>query len=444
MKIFSQHAKLIRIILYILCLTALSATGYSQEPLAKADSGHTAWLLISSALVLLMIPGLAFFYGGMVRSKNILNTMMLSFIALGVITVQWVFIGYNLAFGDDIGHFIGWNTDYLFLKGITQDSVKDGVPHLLFMAFQGMFAVITPALISGGIAERIKFGSYVLFIVLWSTLVYDPVCHWVWGGGWVDKLGETLFDIKDLKPLDFAGGTVVHLNAGISALALIIVLGRRKGFPHEMTLPNNLNFTILGAGLLWFGWFGFNAGSALTAGTGAALAFVNTFVAGGAGALGWALAEVFHRGKASALGVASGIIGGLVAITPAAGFVEPVWAVFIGFVAGLVCYGGVLLKGRFKYDDTLDVFGIHGLGGIWGALATGIFATVGSVKGLIAGNHYLLWVQLVSLIGVAIYAFVVTWLIAIILDKLLGLRVSEEEEITGLDQTQHGETGYNI
>ncbi len=432
--ILKKHYKSILLVM----IFSLITTGglFAENKPAVLDSGNTSWLLISSALVLLMIPGLAFFYGGMVRSKNILNTLMMSFISMGVITIQWVIAGYSISFGDDIAKLIGWKTDYLLLHKIPFGEIKpdEKVPHLAFMVFQAMFAVITPALISGAVAERMKFSAYVVFIILWATLVYDPVCHWVWGGGWIQKMGA----------LDYAGGTVVHINAGVSALAVALVLGKRHGYPKDLMLPNNLNFTLLGAGLLWFGWFGFNAGSALQANANATLAFVATFVATGAGAVGWALAEIWHRGKASALGVASGIVAGLVAITPAAGYVTPIWAIVIGLLAGFICYGGVLLKGKLGYDDSLDAFGVHAIGGIWGAIATGLFASVDG-KGLITtGDPKLILFQIIAVLATAIYAFVVTFIIIKILDVIMGIRVTQEDEITGLDQTQHGETGYNI
>ncbi len=447
-----NQKKILKMFFYLFLLIAFSACLYADDAAEKVTAKHSAdiaWMLISTALVLLMVPGLAFFYGGMVRGKNILNTLMLSFIALGVMTIQWVVIGYSLAFGGDIGLFIG-DFKHIFLNGVTHDTLRadTGIPHLLFMAFQGMFAVITPALISGAVAERMKFGAYVLFIVLWGTLVYDPICHWVWGGGWLSEgnLGQWLFGDATLYALDFAGGTVVHLSSGISALAAVLIIGKRKGYPNEVIFPNNLGWTLLGAGLLWFGWFGFNAGSALASNTSAVLAFVTTFVATAGGAVGWAVAERYHRGKASALGVASGIVAGLVAVTPAAGFVTPMWALLIGLAAGFICYGGVMMKSKFGYDDALDVLGIHGIGGTWGAIATGIFATsaAGGAKGLIEGGIQQFVIQIVAVVGTMIYAFIVTWVLIKIIDAVMGVRVSIEDEDIGLDQTQHGETGYNI
>lgn len=411
-----------------LTLSLFSTPALAAEGL---NSGDTAWMLISSALVLLMLPGLALFYGGMVRSKNVLSTSMHTFVAMAIIGVQWIAFGYSLAFGGS-GSFIG-GFDNIFLNGITPDSLSGTIPTYIFVMFQGMFAIITPALISGAVAERMKFSTYCVFILLWSTLVYDPLCHWVWGdGGWLAAAGA----------LDFAGGTVVHLSSGITALVLAIFLGKRIGYPHERMAPHNLPMTLLGAGLLWFGWFGFNAGSALSSGGSAALAFTTTQTAASAGALSWILIEWFHAGKPSALGAASGIIAGLVVITPAAGFVTPGWALLMGLSAGLVCYGGVMMKHRFGYDDSLDAFGVHGLGGAWGAIATGIFASVGAT-GLIGGNLHQLWVQLMSVAAAAGYAVAVTLILLFVLKNTMGLRVEKDDERMGLDQSAHSETGYN-
>ncbi|MEZ4599780.1 MAG: ammonium transporter [Syntrophotaleaceae bacterium] len=397
-----------------------------------ANPGDTAWLLISSALVLVMLPGLALFYAGMVRAKNVLSTTMHTFAAMAIIGVQWVVVGYTMAFGG-AGPFIG-SLKHLLLNGITPDSLTGTIPTYVFIMFQGMFAIITPALISGAVAARMKFSTYCVFILLWGLLVYNPLAHWVWGeGGWLLEMGA----------LDFAGGTVVHLSSGVSALVLAIFLGKRIGFPHERMAPHNLPMTLLGAGLLWFGWFGFNAGSALSAGGSAALAFTTTQTAAAAAALSWMLLEWRLAGKPSALGVASGIVAGLVTITPAAGFVTPAWALVMGLMGGAVCYGGVMLKHKFGYDDSLDVFGIHGLGGAFGAVAIGVFASVG-VSGLIAGNPGQVWIQLVGIGAAGAYAVVVTVILVLILKATMGLRVSREEEVTGLDQTAHSETGYNF
>jgi Amt family ammonium transporter len=414
---------LLPLLFFLLSSSALAAEG--------PDTGDTAWMLVSSALVLVMLPGLALFYGGMVRSKNVLSTSMHTFAAMAIIGVQWVAFGYSLAFGGE-GSLIG-GFDNLFLKGITPESLTGTIPTYVFVIFQGMFAIITPALISGAVAERMKFSTYCVFILLWSTLVYDPLCHWVWGsGGWLAAAGA----------LDFAGGTVVHLSSGVSALMIALILGKRIGYPHERMTPHNLPMTLLGAGLLWFGWFGFNAGSALSSGGSAALAFTTTQTAAAAGALSWMLAEWFHAGKPSALGAASGIVAGLVVITPAAGFVTPGWALLMGLSAGLFCYGGVMMKHRFGYDDSLDAFGVHGIGGAWGAIATGIFATVGAT-GLIGGNVHQLWVQLLGVVAGGGYAIIVTLLLLFVLGKTMGLRVEKDDERMGLDQSSHSETGYN-
>ncbi len=331
------------------------------------NSGDTAFMLVATAMVMLMTPGLALFYSGLVRSKNVLSTTMQSFICLGVISVIWALYGYSMAFGPDVSHFVG-NFDFAGLKnvGLAPGPYSDTIPDLLFCAFQLMFAIITPALITGAIAERMKFSAYLLFIVLWATFVYFPVCHWVWGqGGWLGGMGA----------LDFAGGTVIHINSGAAALVACLVLGKRKGYGRDAMHPHNLPITVLGAGLLWFGWFGFNAGSALSAGPVAVLALMTTQVATGAGLLAWVLAEWKIQGKPTVLGAASGALAGLVAITPGAGFVGPLSAVAIGAIAGVICYVAVLAKSKFGYDDSLDVVGIHGAGGVWGALATGIFAS---------------------------------------------------------------------
>ena len=423
------------------------------------NTGDTAWMLISAALVLLMIPGLALFYGGMVRQKNVLSTFMHSFVAMGIVGVQWAVIGYSLSFGPDFGH-MGLIGDFskFMLNGLIimkdaasgtvefalfQNYTKEpgAIPELVFAMYQAMFAIITVALISGAMAERVKFSAYCIFILLWTTLVYDPLAHWVWmTDGWLFKKGA----------LDFAGGTVVHLSSGISALAFLIFLGKRHGFPNERMAPHNLPLTLLGVGLLWFGWFGFNAGSAIVgvntsdAAVGlAGLAFATTTIAPAAAGLSWMIAEWIHSGKPSALGFGSGVVAGLVVITPAAGFVQPGAALLMGIMAGLVCYGGILLKAKFKYDDSLDAFGVHGIGGTFGAIMTGVFATVGAT-GLLAGNFKQLMIQLIAVVAAGSYAFIVTFIIAFVLEKTIGLRVDKEDEIMGLDQTQHSESGYNM
>jgi len=403
----------------------------------KIDSGDTAWLLVSTALVLFMTPGLALFYGGMVRRKNVLATLMHSFAALGLVSVQWVICGYSLAFGPSRAGLIG-GFELAGLAGLAGEA-RGTVPHLAFCAFQMMFAVITPALIAGAFAERMRFSAYVLFTLLWTTLVYDPVAHWVWAEkGWLFEMGA----------LDFAGGTVVHLAAGVSALVCAIVIGKRAGYPHERHVPHNLTMTLLGAGVLWFGWFGFNAGSALTSGGLAALALIDTHVAAAAGACGWVVVEWAQRGKPTALGVASGLVAGLVGITPAAGFVAPWAAAVIGALAGMVCYAAVVNKERLRYDDSLDAFGVHGVGGLLGALLTGVFAdkalNEAGRDGLIAGNAAQLVPQVVGIVAVALYAGLVTLLILKAIDKMVGLRVPIFDEREGLDATEHGETGYAL
>lgn len=404
------------------------------------NSGDTTFVLISAALVMLMTPGLALFYGGMVRGKNVLGTIMQSFIILGVVSIQWVLWGYSMSFGPDWGGVIG-GLDWFGLRGVGMEPSPDygpTIPHFAFMIFQCMFAVITPALITGAFAERLKFSAFLLFVILWSTFVYNPLAHWVWGaGGWMGKMGA----------MDFAGGTVVHISSGVSALVAAIVVGKRLGYGSTPYIPHNLPMTITGAALLWFGWFGFNAGSALAADGLAASAFVVTHIASASAAFSWLLVEWGHKGKPTTLGAASGAVAGLVAITPAAGFVGPVSAIFIGALAGAICYGGILLKAKVRYDDSLDVVGIHGLGGTWGALATGLFASAAvneaGADGLFYGNAGQLGIQLVSVLATMVFAFVMTFVILKIVDKAVGLRVSEEEEQKGLDISLHDERGYN-
>ncbi|HTE51761.1 MAG TPA: ammonium transporter [Kofleriaceae bacterium] len=405
--------------------------------MATIDPGHTAWLLIATALVMLMVPGLALFYGGMVQSKNVLSTFMHSFFALAIVTIQWAVFGYSLAFGPTHGGFIG-GLDFAFLSGMSGQA-SGSIPALLFMMFQGMFAIITPALISGAYAERMKFSAYCAFTLLWATLVYDPLAHWVWApGGWLFEMGA----------LDFAGGTVVHLSSGVSALVCALVIGRRLGHPGSQHPPHNLTMTVLGAGLLWFGWFGFNAGSALTSGALAALALVNTHLAAAAGALAWGLVDAIRLGKVTILGAASGLVAGLVGITPAAGFVGPMAAIAIGGMAGVICYGGVLLKSRLGYDDSLDAFGVHGIGGAAGALLTGVFASTAfnpaGKDGLLAGNPGVFTTQVIGVGAAAAYAAVVTFLILKLIDSVIGLRVDADEEREGLDTVLHGESGYTL
>ncbi len=401
------------------------------------NTGDTAFMMLATVLVMFMTPGLGLFYGGLVRAKNVLSTILQSFCCLGLVSLVWVFYGYSMAFGPDVAGFVG-NLDWVFLKGvgIAPGPYSDTIPDLVFCAFQLMFAIITPALITGAYAERIKFTSYMLFTVLWVTFVYFPICHWVWGGGWLGSLGA----------LDFAGGTVIHINSACAALAAALVIGKRRGYGREPIHPHNLPMTVLGGAILWVGWFGFNAGSALAADGIAALALFNTQVATGAALLAWMVAEWMKQGKPTTLGAVSGAVAGLVAITPAAGFVGPVPAIIIGLVAGVVCYLAVLLKGKLGYDDALDVVGIHGVGGVWGALATGLFASTawnsGGADGLFYGNFHQFVIQAIG-VGASIgYSFVVSFVILKVVDILLGLRVSEEEEVQGLDITQHSEIGY--
>ncbi len=416
-----------------LVMLGLSSTSAYAESSSVINSGDTAWVLLSSALVLAMtIPGLALFYGGMVRSKNILSTMMHSFIAVCTVSVAWVLWGYSLAFGPDVGGVIG-NLDWVGLKGVGPEPTEGStIPHLAFMVFQLMFASITVALISGAIAERMNFGAFVLFSLLWVTFIYAPLAHWVWGGGWLGGFGE----------LDFAGGTVVHISSGVAALACALVLGKRHGYGQENMSPHNLPLTVVGASLLWVGWFGFNAGSALAADGIAASAFVATHVATASGALAWLAVEWIYRGKPTVLGAASGAVSGLVAITPAAGFVGPVSAILIGLGGGVICYLGVFLKNKMGYDDALDVLGIHGIGGTWGALATGLFASVGGGTGLFFGNPGQLLIQAIGVFATWVFAFVGTYIILKVVDGTVGLRVSKEDEVLGLDLSQHSERAY--
>jgi ammonium transporter, Amt family len=404
------------------------------------DKGDTAWVLVCSALVLLMlVPGLALFYGGMVRQKNVLATLLQSFAALCVVSLQWVVFGYSLAFGPDRGGLLG-GLEWAGLRGVgpaPHPGYAATIPHQAFMLFQMMFAAITPALIAGAFAERKKFSSFLLFTLLWSTLVYDPLAHWVWSeGGFLHKLGA----------LDFAGGTVVHLSSGVSALVCAVVIGRRKGYPATPMPPHNLPLTLIGAGLLWFGWFGFNAGSALEASGVAANAFLATNTAASAAALAWMLLEWKLRGKPTALGTASGAVAGLVAITPACGFVGPMAAIAIGAAGGMLCFAGCHIKARLGYDDALDVVGVHGVGGLWGALATGLFAwkavNGAGGDGLFHGNPSQLLTQLVAVGATVALAAPMTFLILKIVDVVVGLRVEEEHELTGLDLSLHSENAY--
>lgn len=430
---------MLKVFLYWMLSGLLPSVAYAADKTA-IDTGDTAWMLVSTALVMLMTPGLALFYGGMVRKKNVLGTIMQSFVTLCVVSLIWVLWGYAFAFGPDIGGVIG-RPDWFGLIGVGQSPtpLSPTVPHLVFMMFQGMFAVITPALITGAFAERMKFQAMLIFTVLWVTFVYVPLCHWVWGGGWIGSV---------LGALDFAGGTVVHISSASAAAAAVIVAGKRRGYGIEAMPPHNLPLTMLGAGLLWFGWFGFNAGSALTSGGIAANAFVTTNTAASAAAMSWLFTEWSHRSRPTALGAISGAIAGLVAITPAAGFVSPLSSVLIGLTAGVLCYTAVSLKHRMGYDDSLDVIGIHGVGGAWGALATGMFASrainAGGNDGLFFGNPPLLGIQAIAVVACCLYVFIASYIIFKAIDWTVGLRLDEEEEAEGLDQSQHGERGYML
>ena len=404
------------------------------------DTGDTAWVIVASALVMLMTPGLALFYGGMVRRKNVLSTIMQSFILIALISVQWVLFGYSLAFGPDKAHLIG-ALSWIGFHGVGMTPNADyaaTVPHQIFAMFQLMFAIITPALITGSIAERMRFPAFLAFILLWATFIYDPLAHWVWGvNGWIRNLGA----------LDFAGGTVVHISSGVSGLIAALVLGKRKGHGKEPMLPHQLPMTVLGAGILWFGWFGFNAGSALAANGLATNAFVVTNTSAAAAALSWVFVEWLHHGKPTVLGAASGAVAGLVAITPASGYVTPMSALLIGLVGGALCYLGVsVLKSKLGYDDSLDAFGCHGIGGTWGAIATGLFATKAinplGADGLFYGNPGLMKAQFISIIATYAVAIIGTFVILKFVNLFTPIRATAEEEMTGLDLTMHGEEAY--
>lgn len=404
------------------------------------SAADTAFILAAAGLVLLMTPGLALFYAGMVRSKNVLGTIMQSLIMISIISIEWIYIGYTMAFGPDIGGVIG-DFSWFALRGVTTEPspiYATTIPQIVFMIYQCMFAIITPALITGAFAERVRFAPFIVFSLLWAVFVYNPVCHWIWGsGGWLGSYGV----------LDFAGGLVVHATCGAAALAAALVIGPRKGFGRENFLPHNLPMTMLGTGLLWFGWFGFNGGSALAADSVAATAFVATHLAGMAGMVMWMVMEWLKIGRPTTLGAASGAVAGLATVTPAAGFVGPHAAVIIGFIAGAICFAAVNIKMRLGYDDSLDVVGIHGVGGIAGTLLLGVFASTavnpGGVDGLLAGSAVQLGKQAVGAIVVSTYAFAVSWILLKALDAIMGLRLSEENEVQGLDYAEHAETAYS-
>ncbi len=424
-------------LIIIFCDFLLPTPSFATD-LPTIDTGTTSWMLTSTALVLLMIPGLAMFYGGLVRKKNVLGTMMHSFVAMGIMSVLWIVLGYSMSFGDNVfGGLFGWNKDYLFLNGIDSKIMKSGIPEYVFSMFQGKFAMITPALIAGAFAERVTFKGYVVFIAAWGILVYNPLCHWVWFDGGTGNQGF----LFAMGAIDFAGGTVVHISAGVSGLVAALYLGSRKGHKKSAMLPGNMVMTMMGAGLLWVGWFGFNAGSSVSSGLSTAQALAATQAAAASGAITWMLIEGFHQGKATALGFASGILAGLVAVTPAAGVVKPFGALALGTAASIVCYLAILLKDRVGYDDSLDAFGLHGVGGIMGALLL-VFFMRGehSVKEIISQ----LGVQFLAVTIAIVYAALLTIIILLIIDKTIGLRSREQDEIDGMDASYHGERGYDF
>ena len=431
--------------LVLLVLLLAGTKGLYAADDTAIDSGATAWMLTSTALVLLMVPGLAMFYGGLVRTKNVLGTMMHSFVAMGIISILWVAVGYSMSFGSNVfGGWFGWNPDYFFLKGIDTNIMDAGIPEYVFSMFQGKFAIITPALIAGAIAERVSFKSYFFFIALWSVLVYNPLCHWVWASD------GFLFNIGAKGAIDFAGGTVVHISAGVSGLVAALFLGARRGYPYQVIRPNNMVIVMLGAGLLWVGWFGFNAGSSISSGLSTAQALVATQVAAAAGALIWIVIEWVHQGKATALGFASGILAGLVAVTPAAGVVQPYGAIILGALASFICYMAIQLKNKLGYDDSLDAFGIHGVGGIAGALLLVFFIRPSWMQeaATAAGGNWNLWnqlgVQAIAVSVAVVYAAVMTFVIIYLLNKVVPFKSTEEEERAGLDRSYHGERGYGM
>ncbi|HQO02158.1 MAG TPA: ammonium transporter [Spirochaetota bacterium] len=410
----------------------------AEPGVIAVDTGTTAWMLTSTTLVLLMIPGLAMFYGGLVRTKNVIGTMMHSFAAMAVIGVLWMVVGYAASFGPGIlGGFMGWKNEYFLLQGIDESILSQGIPEYVYAMFQGKFAIIAPALIAGAFAERVRFKTYILFIALRSLLVYNPVCHWVWAAdGFLAKMGA----------IDFAGGTVIHITSGVSGLVVALFLGSRRGYPKTAMHPNSLVMTLMGAGLLWVGWFGFNAGSAVSSGLDTARALTLTQIAAASGACGWMLIEGIHHGKATSLGFASGVLAGLVAITPAAGVVTPVGALLLGLIASAVCYIAIQVKNRLGYDDSLDVFGIHGIAGIFGAIGLVLFLRPGFVSGQSSSwsSLHQLGIQSLAVIIAFAYAGIVTFVITAILQKTMGFRVQEHEEMAGLDNSQHAEQGYGL
>jgi Amt family ammonium transporter len=429
-------SRLCIIALAVVCL--ISTAGASDDGLSNAekialnDTGTTAWMLTSTALVLLMVPGLAMFYAGLVRTKNVVGTMMHSFAAMAVVGVVWTIVGYSMAFGTSHG-WCGWNWDYFFLQGIDESMVSAGsagkyIPEYLVAMFQGKFAIITPALIAGAFAERVRFRGYCIFIALWSIVIYNPLAHWLWGGGFLTG-----------KAIDFAGGTVIHISAGVAGLVAAIYLGARRGYPSTAMHPNNLVMTLMGAGLLWVGWFGFNAGSSVDSGLLTAQALTATQVAAATGALAWMVMEgIFHK-KATSLGFVSGMLAGLVVVTPAAGVVQPMGAFFLGIIASIVCYGAIIMKSKLGYDDSLDVFGIHGMAGIVGAIGLTFFQRAPTNPMMLQ-----LWYQVEGVLVSIVYAGVVTIILLVLVNKTVGLKLAEEDEMSGMDRSLHGEQGYGM
>jgi len=453
LKLFDHYFKLItgvmrlfkkRNLLLLVLLIITSTASYASDGI-PVDSGATAWMLTSTALVLLMIPGLAMFYGGLVRTKNVLGTIMHCYVAMGIISVLWVIVGYSMCFGKNVlGGIFGWDSDYFFLSGIDNNIMDAGIPEYVFSMFQGKFAIITPALIAGAFAERVSFKTYCIFIALWSIFVYNPLCHWVWASdGFLYNLGAR-------GAIDFAGGTVVHISAGVSGLVAVLFLGPRRGYPYQVIRPNNMVITMLGAGLLWVGWFGFNAGSSVASGLSTAQALTATQVAAATGALTWIIIESTHHGKATALGFASGILAGLVAVTPAAGVVKPYGAMIVAMLASFICYMAIQAKNRLGYDDSLDAFGIHGVGGMIGAISLTFFIRKSWMveAAAVSGGTWTIWNQLgVQVLAVLIaiaFAGGMTFLIIYLLSKVVKLKSKEADEMAGLDRSYHGERGYGL
>jgi len=453
LKLFDHYFKLItgvmrlfkkRNLLLLVLLIITSTASYASDGI-PVDSGATAWMLTSTALVLLMIPGLAMFYGGLVRTKNVLGTIMHCYVAMGIISVLWVIVGYSMCFGKNVlGGIFGWDSNYFFLYGIDDNIMDAGIPEYVFSMFQGKFAIITPALIAGAFAERVSFKTYCIFIALWSIFVYNPLCHWVWASdGFLYNLGAR-------GAIDFAGGTVVHISAGVSGLVAVLFLGPRRGYPYQVIRPNNMVITMLGAGLLWVGWFGFNAGSSVASGLSTAQALTATQVAAATGALTWIIIESTHHGKATALGFASGILAGLVAVTPAAGVVKPYGAMIVAMLASFICYMAIQAKNRLGYDDSLDAFGIHGVGGMIGAISLTFFIRKSWMveAAAVSGGTWTIWNQLgVQVLAVLIaiaFAGGMTFLIIYLLSKVVKLKSKEADEMAGLDRSYHGERGYGL